>query len=197
MSEWPSSTSTLSKTCSLRTDRSLTSQRGPLRVALRRGSPTVSYRTGVAVVIADGSFNLASDRAAFEQRLDSNVSPFYVTLNVTFEEALRRAQSDPTRGVSRDPAFLAGYFAAATKAYNKLPATDVVDRHGVGTADRCRRRDRRHRATGSSGTAPALAGWPMCVLDTVRPGRAIPRHAASLSGPTGASQSVQPITCTA
>jgi hypothetical protein len=29
----------------------------------------------VAVVIADGSFNLASDRAAFEQHLDRNVRP--------------------------------------------------------------------------------------------------------------------------
>ena len=39
---------------------------------------------GVAVVIADGSYNQASDRAAFEQHLDTNVSPLYVTLRVTF-----------------------------------------------------------------------------------------------------------------
>jgi predicted kinase len=81
---------------------------------------------GVAVVIADGSFNLASDRAAFEQQLDTNVNPLYVTLRVTLEEALRRAQSDPTRGVSRDPAFLGGYFAAATKVSANLPTTDIV-----------------------------------------------------------------------
>lgn len=81
---------------------------------------------GVAVVIADGSFNLASDRAAFEKHLETQVSPLYVTLRVTYEEALRRAQSDPTRGVSRDPAFLGGYFAAATRASANLPATDIV-----------------------------------------------------------------------
>ena len=83
-------------------------------------------KDGVAVVIADGSFNVVNDRAAFEQHLETKISPLYVTLKVTFEEALRRAQSDPTRGVSRDPAFLAGYFDAATKLAADLPATDVV-----------------------------------------------------------------------
>jgi adenylylsulfate kinase-like enzyme len=81
---------------------------------------------GIAVVIADGSFNLSSDRAALEQHLSTNVSPLYVTLSVTFEEALRRAKGDPTRGVSRDPAFLGRYFAAATAAQGKVPVTDVV-----------------------------------------------------------------------
>jgi len=81
---------------------------------------------GVAVVIADGSYNLASDRATLEQHLDTGVSPLYVTLKVTFEEALRRAQRDPTRGISRDPAFLAGYFAAAAKASRDLPTSDIV-----------------------------------------------------------------------
>ena len=81
---------------------------------------------GVVVVIADGSFNLASDRAEFERHLDANVSPVYVTLRVTFEEALRRAQGDPLRGVSRDPGFLGRYFAAATKASANIPVTDIV-----------------------------------------------------------------------
>jgi predicted kinase len=81
---------------------------------------------GVDVVIADGSYNLANDRAAFERHLDTKVRPLYVTLKVTHEEALRRAQSDPTRGVSRDPAFLAGYFATATKTSTHLQAADVI-----------------------------------------------------------------------
>ena len=81
---------------------------------------------GVAVVIADGSYNLASDRAAFEQHLDTDVRPLYVTLEVTFEEALRRAQGDPTRGASRDPAFLGPYFDAARTASASRPATDIV-----------------------------------------------------------------------
>ena len=81
---------------------------------------------GVAVVIADGSYNLAADRAAFEQHLDLSVRPVYVTLEVTYEEALRRAQGDPTRGVSRDPAFLGPHFAAATKASADRPPSDLV-----------------------------------------------------------------------
>ena len=81
---------------------------------------------GVAVVIADGSFNIPGDRAAFEEHLDTAVSPVYVTLTVTFEEALRRAQGDPTRGVSRDPVFLEEYFANAAKASGPPPITDVV-----------------------------------------------------------------------
>jgi adenylylsulfate kinase-like enzyme len=52
---------------------------------------------GVAVVIAEGSFNKPADRTAFSQHLNSGVSPLYVTLRVSFEEALRRAQSDPTQ----------------------------------------------------------------------------------------------------
>lgn len=95
----------------------------------RRASASLAnafLKSGVTVVIADGSFNQASDRAAFEQHLDANVSPLYVTLSVTFEEALRRAQGDPTRGVSRDPGFLREYFAAATAASADHPPSDMV-----------------------------------------------------------------------
>ena len=81
---------------------------------------------GVAVVIADGSFNAPDDRAAFDQGLEADDPPLYVTLRVSYEEALRRAQRDPTRGVSRDPAFLGPYFAAAPPASVTTPATDIV-----------------------------------------------------------------------
>jgi predicted kinase len=81
---------------------------------------------GVAVVIADGSYNLADDRATFERHLDPAVRPLYVALEVTYAEALRRAQGDPTRGVSRDPDFLGPYFQAATDASADRPASDLV-----------------------------------------------------------------------
>jgi adenylylsulfate kinase-like enzyme len=81
---------------------------------------------GVAVVIADGSFNTPSDRAAFAQHLNTTVGPIYVTLRVSFEEALRRAQSDQTRGLSRDPGFLGPYFAAVARALATVPVTDIV-----------------------------------------------------------------------
>jgi predicted kinase len=80
---------------------------------------------GRAVVIAEGSFNTPGDRAEFSQYLDASVDPVYVTLRVSFEEALRRAQGDPTRGLSRDPAFLGRYFADMGQAL-PTPVTDLV-----------------------------------------------------------------------
>jgi adenylylsulfate kinase-like enzyme len=81
---------------------------------------------GVGVVVAEGSFNTPGDRAAFARRLRTGVDPFYVTLQVSFEEALRRAQRDPTRGASRDPDFLRRYFARAGQAAAAHPGTDLV-----------------------------------------------------------------------
>jgi adenylylsulfate kinase-like enzyme len=81
---------------------------------------------GVAVVIADGSFNRPSDRATLAQHLRADARPVYVTLRVSFEEALRRAQADPTRGRSQDPLVLAPYFAAVRPVLETIPATDVV-----------------------------------------------------------------------
>jgi predicted kinase len=81
---------------------------------------------GVAVVVAEGSFNRPDDRTAFTEGLDTSVSPLYVTLRVSFEEALRRAKSDPTREKSRDPAFLGPYFAAVGRALATVPVTDIV-----------------------------------------------------------------------
>jgi adenylylsulfate kinase-like enzyme len=80
---------------------------------------------GTAVVVAEGSFNTPRDRVEFAQHLDASDDPVYVTLRVSFEEALRRAQGDPTRGVSRDPAFLGRYFAGFGQAL-PTPVTDLV-----------------------------------------------------------------------
>jgi shikimate kinase len=81
---------------------------------------------GVGVVVADGSFNTPGDRAAFSDHLCAGLGPVYVTLRVSFEAALRRAQSDPTRGLSRDPGFLGSYFAAASRSSANVPSTDIV-----------------------------------------------------------------------
>jgi shikimate kinase len=66
----------------------------------------------VAVLIAEGSFNAPEDRLAFVRHLNAGEEPVFVTLRVGFDEALRRAQADPTRGLSRDPEFLGRYFDA-------------------------------------------------------------------------------------
>lgn len=81
---------------------------------------------GVTAVIAEGSFNLPVDRAAFAQELRSGAGPVYVTLRVSFAEALRRASADPTRGRSRDPGFLASHFAERHDVLAGVPTTELV-----------------------------------------------------------------------
>jgi adenylylsulfate kinase-like enzyme len=81
---------------------------------------------GVTVVVAEGSFNTPDARAAFTRHLDAIDEPLFVTLRVSYEEALRRAQRDPTRGRSRDPAFLGRYFSDVSQALETVPATDLV-----------------------------------------------------------------------
>jgi adenylylsulfate kinase-like enzyme len=95
----------------------------------RREAATVANafrEDGLAVVIADGSFNLPSDRAAFAQHLRPGLGLVFVTLQVSFDGALRRVQGDPTRGRSRDPQFLASHFVARRDVLAAPPATDIV-----------------------------------------------------------------------
>ena len=87
---------------------------------------TTFTEAGIAVVVAEGSFNAPGDRAAFVDHLDATTSPTFVSLRVSYEEALRRAQEDPARGRSRDPDFLGPYFAAVERVLAMAPATDLV-----------------------------------------------------------------------
>jgi adenylylsulfate kinase-like enzyme len=97
---------------------------------LARGTVAVQANAfrenGVPVVIADGSFNTLSDREAFARHLQPAAAPVYVTLRVSYEEALRRAQDDATRGASRDPAFLGPYYVAHDAALATAPVSDLV-----------------------------------------------------------------------
>lgn len=83
---------------------------------------------GVAVAIAEGSYNAADDRTVFIRHLAPGEAPVFVTLRVGFDEALRRAQRDPTRGLSRDPEFLKAYFDSAERAgaSASTPAGDLA-----------------------------------------------------------------------
>ncbi len=85
---------------------------------------TALTRDGVAVVVAEGSFNLPSHRHAFAEALET--VPLYVALQVSFDEALRRAREDPTRGRSRDAGFLSDYFASRRAIFAAAPLAGVV-----------------------------------------------------------------------
>ena len=79
---------------------------------------------GVAFVIVEGCFWTPAERHDLCSRLNTGTQVSWVTLVVSFAEALRRAQGDPTRGLSKDPAFLGTHLAAFHQVLATLQATD-------------------------------------------------------------------------
>jgi adenylylsulfate kinase-like enzyme len=80
---------------------------------------------GIEVVIVEGDFLTPKDRASFLGEVHPT-KPRFVTLRVSFETALRRAHNDPTRGLSRDRAFLWRHYEEASAALRDVPTTDLV-----------------------------------------------------------------------
>jgi shikimate kinase len=82
-------------------------------------------------VVIEGDFRTAEKRAD----LDS-LSARYVTLVVQFDEALRRAQADPTRGLSRDRDILGAHYREDEPGLptdlvldtEEMPLAECVDR---------------------------------------------------------------------
>jgi predicted kinase len=81
---------------------------------------------GVQVVVMDGEFITAAERASYLEKVRAPVTVQFVTLRVRYDEALQRAQGDPARGVSRDPAFLETHYATVQAALDATPGTDLV-----------------------------------------------------------------------
>jgi chloramphenicol 3-O-phosphotransferase len=81
---------------------------------------------GVRDVVVEGTFFTPAERATYLDSLSTPVAPRLVTLRVGYEEALRRASTDPTRGVSRDPAFLRPYYDRVQAELAAVPATDLL-----------------------------------------------------------------------
>ncbi len=84
------------------------------------------YRSGRDSVIVNGPFFTDQERQAFLHHIATAVTPVFVTLRVSFEEAWRRAQSDPGRGLSKDREWLAARHAACEALTPPLLATDLV-----------------------------------------------------------------------
>jgi hypothetical protein len=76
--------------------------------------------------MVEGSFRDAAERRPLLDALPADVEPRFVTLTVPFSEALSRARDDPTRGLSRDPAFLAREHARFTAAFDPTSGGDLV-----------------------------------------------------------------------
>jgi predicted kinase len=97
--------------------------------AARRAAAAIAesfLRDGIAAVVVEGSFQDADSREALAASLRSTGDAFFVTLRVSYEEALRRAMADPTRGVSRDAAFLRRYYNESGPALRDVPPGDLV-----------------------------------------------------------------------
>ena len=111
---------------SVRADSSATGDAAWDLARRRAAALASSLLADAVVVIAEGSFNRPGNRATFARSLGPTGEPVhYVTLQVSFEEALRRAQRDPTRGRSRDPDFLAAHFRSHVSAA-PAPVSDLL-----------------------------------------------------------------------
>jgi chloramphenicol 3-O-phosphotransferase len=81
---------------------------------------------GVGVVVVEGDLLTDEERAEFTAALRSAVAPVFVTVRVPVDVALKRVVEDPTRGISRDPAFLRRHYEDLEDAVRSRPTTDLV-----------------------------------------------------------------------
>jgi chloramphenicol 3-O-phosphotransferase len=81
---------------------------------------------GVGVVVVEGDLLTEEERTEFTTALRSPVVPVFVTLHTPVDVALQRVQEDPTRGLSRDPAFLRHHYEELDDAVRTRPSTDLV-----------------------------------------------------------------------
>jgi adenylylsulfate kinase-like enzyme len=96
----------------------------------------VALFTEVVVVVVEGEFLTAAQRAEFADALPSGIEPQFVMLRVPYDVAEQRVLSDPFRGRSRDPVFLRDHFNATQEAVRNAPATDLaLDTSAVGVAE--------------------------------------------------------------
>lgn len=82
-------------------------------------------RDGTAVVV-EGDLLLPEHRKEFRSALRSSNAPLFVTVHVPVETALKRVLLDPTRGLSRDSAFLRIHYRELEGQLRRRPATDLV-----------------------------------------------------------------------
>ncbi len=108
---------------------------GPLRTAWT----LAHFRTGVQIaaaaidrlteldadhIVLAGPFFRLADRTLLLAALRTSPAIHFVTLRTTLEETLRRCEADPTRVVTKDPAFVERIYAEID--WNAVPGSDIV-----------------------------------------------------------------------
>jgi hypothetical protein len=74
------------------------------------------FDTGMAAVIVEGEFFNPEELGTLTAPIHANVVQSFFTLRLSYEQAFKRVQGDPSRGASKDPAtlkWLHEYFAQA------------------------------------------------------------------------------------
>ena len=111
----------------------------------RRGVAALAdefFHDGVTVVIVNGPFFQPVERSQLLDRLATSAEVRYVTLNVSFEEALRRTQADadPRRDTSRQRNWLLSHHEQAAPLFEPLRETDLIVETDGRTLDQVTRR---------------------------------------------------------
>lgn len=78
--------------------------------------------TGIDLVVDEGTCNPSEVHQVLAQ-VSEDVQVFHVVLSADYRASLARAQGDPTRGISRDPAFLRADHDAYSRTLADLPCS--------------------------------------------------------------------------
>lgn len=90
--------------------------------------------TGIEIVVDEGTSSAEEVRQVLEL-LPPGVAVVHVVLTADFEASLARAQGDPSRGVSKERAFLRGDHEAYARSLPDLPGTWRLHVEGRTPAD--------------------------------------------------------------
>ena len=91
-------------------------------------------------MVVEGEFLTSEQRAEFTNALPPLTALRFVTLRVPFEVALERANADSTRGLSRDPTFLASHYESTAEAIRSTPSSDLtLDTSPIGVEEAARK----------------------------------------------------------
>ncbi|MBC8109299.1 MAG: AAA family ATPase [Anaerolineae bacterium] len=83
-------------------------------------------QTELRCVIVDGCYWSRADRMELSTALSIDTPTHFISLYVSYAEALRRAQGDPTRVLSKDPEFLRPHVASYIALLSEFRSTDLV-----------------------------------------------------------------------
>jgi len=84
------------------------------------------FEHGVEAVVLEGDFLAPDERAELVAALEPERRVRYVTLEVPLADALVRVAADPSRGLSRDPAFLARHYEEIGPLLRGRPESDLA-----------------------------------------------------------------------